>query len=90
MFPQPQTRSKSPTLSHRDDQSFPAAQAVRLSSLCPSAIGSTLAGLWSDFHRWRERRHAALLLRELDDHTLRDIGIHRCEIEAVLRSSIRE
>jgi uncharacterized protein YjiS (DUF1127 family) len=80
MFPKPQTRV----------HSLPAAQTLRLSSHWPATIGSTLAGLWSDIHRWRERRHAALLLRELDDHTLRDIGIHRCEIEAVLKSGIRE
>jgi uncharacterized protein YjiS (DUF1127 family) len=90
MFPQPQTRSKTSRVSSRCYYSFPAAQAVRLSSHWHAAIASTLAGLWSDIHQWRERRHAALLLRELDDHTLRDIGIHRCEIEAVLKSGVRE
>jgi uncharacterized protein YjiS (DUF1127 family) len=53
-------------------------------------VGSTLAGLWSNMNQWRARRQAAVLLRELDDHTLRDIGVHRCEIEAVLRTGQRD
>jgi uncharacterized protein YjiS (DUF1127 family) len=90
MFLQPQSLSKTPKVSSRCCYSFAVARPVRSSSHWRAAIGSTLAGLWSDIHQWRERRHAALLLRELDDHTLRDIGIHRCEIEAVLTSENRE
>ena len=90
MFPQPQSHAKTSKVLSRCYYSLPAAHAIGSSSHWRATIGSTLAGLWSNIHRWRERRHAALLLRELDDHTLRDIGIHRCEIEAVLKSGIRE
>jgi uncharacterized protein YjiS (DUF1127 family) len=84
MFPQMQTRSKTRKISD------PTAQAARLASNRHAAIGATLAELWCNLRRWREKRRAALLLRELDDHTLRDIGIHRCEIESVLNASIYE
>ena len=35
--------------------------------------------------RWRERLAAAALLA-LDDATLKDIGVHRCEIPAIARA----
>jgi uncharacterized protein YjiS (DUF1127 family) len=90
MFPHLQARSKISKSPFRAYHAFPTAQTVRSRSHWPTAIGLTLASLWSDIHQWRERRQAATMLRKLDDHTLRDIGIHRCEIEAVLRNGNRD
>jgi uncharacterized protein YjiS (DUF1127 family) len=35
--------------------------------------------------RWRERR-AAAALHALDDATLKDLGLHRCEIPGIARA----
>jgi uncharacterized protein YjiS (DUF1127 family) len=35
--------------------------------------------------RWRERR-AAAALHALDDATLKDLGLHRCEIPSIARA----
>lgn len=90
MSPHVQARSKASKSSFRTYPSYPTAHAVRSTSHWPAMVGSTLAGLWSNMNQWRARRQAAELLRELDDHTLRDIGVHRCEIEAVLRTGQRD
>jgi uncharacterized protein YjiS (DUF1127 family) len=37
---------------------------------------------------WRRYREAVRELSHLSDHELEDIGIHRCEIEAVARQSV--
>jgi uncharacterized protein YjiS (DUF1127 family) len=39
--------------------------------------------------RWRERRTAAAL-HELDDATLKDLGLHRCEIPSIARARCAE
>jgi uncharacterized protein YjiS (DUF1127 family) len=50
---------------------------------------ATLIALGQDLFARAGRRHAAreatYQLRSLDDHLLRDIGIERSEIEAVIR-----
>ena len=35
---------------------------------------------------WRGERRMATALRALDDATLKDIGLHRCEIRAMVRA----
>jgi len=39
------------------------------------------------YRRWREHR-MALALEALDDRTLKDMGIHRCQIRAIARDRI--
>ncbi|WP_245286981.1 DUF1127 domain-containing protein [Bradyrhizobium sp. Tv2a-2] len=51
-------------------------------------IGATIAKLWGHWKDEREIRRAIRELSELDDHTLRDLGIRdRSEIEFTVRFS---
>jgi uncharacterized protein YjiS (DUF1127 family) len=54
------------------------------------AIGAAIADLLYGFRDWQARRSSAGLLRGLNDHTLRDIGIHRSELDAVTQIGVRE
>jgi uncharacterized protein YjiS (DUF1127 family) len=48
-------------------------------------ITSRISSFRSWHRREREVRRTAALLEALDDRTLKDIGIYRCEIESVAR-----
>ena len=48
-----------------------------------------LMKLMDAFKRWHERRATIRRLSQLNDHLLRDIGIHRHEIEALVQQSVR-
>ena len=46
-------------------------------------IAPAPASPWSRMRRERQVRRTAAMLRAMDDQTLRDIGIHRSQIESV-------
>ena len=49
-----------------------------------------LRALWRAYWARRARRASILLLSSLDDRTLADIGLARCEIESVVRDTSRQ
>ncbi len=54
-----------------------------------ASIRSVPAGFRSRMRRWRDRHSAITEMRSLDDRSLRDIGISRCDIEYVVRRGDR-
>ncbi|MBV8180398.1 MAG: DUF1127 domain-containing protein [Mycobacterium sp.] len=50
-----------------------------------ASVASPVSRLWSWIRREREVRRAVVMLRTLDDRTLLDLGIHRSQIEGVVR-----
>jgi uncharacterized protein YjiS (DUF1127 family) len=46
-------------------------------------IGDAVQDVWRGYWRRRAERATRFLLRSLDDRTLKDLGIHRSEIESV-------
>jgi uncharacterized protein YjiS (DUF1127 family) len=49
-----------------------------------------LRDLWRAYWMHRARRASIVLLSSLDDRTLADIGLGRCEIESVVREKSRQ
>jgi uncharacterized protein YjiS (DUF1127 family) len=49
------------------------------------AIGSSIVAWWRRLRRERNIRSAIAALESLDDWMLKDVGIHRCQIEHVVR-----
>jgi uncharacterized protein YjiS (DUF1127 family) len=48
-------------------------------------LAQYLGDLWRAYWARRARRASIVLLSSLDDRTLADIGLARCEIEGVVR-----
>jgi len=77
-----QARSRSSFLA---DRSFPTARAVNPPPGWLVSIKSAITGMRSVISRWWTRRGAIAELRALDDRSLRDIGLLRCEIDQIPR-----
>jgi uncharacterized protein YjiS (DUF1127 family) len=50
----------------------------------PSAFMSHVTTVWKRFSAWKMRRATRTILSSLDDRILKDIGLQRSEINAVL------
>jgi uncharacterized protein YjiS (DUF1127 family) len=60
---------------------LPSAKHTKLVEHAATALASLIA-LWQAYMAWRLRTAAKIALCQLDDRTLRDIGLHRSEIDA--------
>jgi uncharacterized protein YjiS (DUF1127 family) len=49
-----------------------------------TTVGAALVSLWLRYLTWQARRTTTRALHSLDDHTLRDIGLRRNEIESIV------
>ena len=49
-------------------------------------LSDTAASLWQHYRAWRRIRATADVLHGLSDHTLKDIGIDRSEIDSIARN----
>jgi uncharacterized protein YjiS (DUF1127 family) len=63
---------------------------ANLSSLLPDFLFSGLRATFRALRLWRARSAAVKELARLDDRALRDIGIERQELRAVLEASLLE
>jgi uncharacterized protein YjiS (DUF1127 family) len=84
MFPQSQTGSK-----HSFSVHGASANTARRTRRWYVSIRSAVTNWWLRIRERRARREAALQLKELDDRTLRDIGLLRAEIDLIMMPNDR-
>ncbi len=82
MLTQMQARSRSSFLASR---LFPTEVAINSPPGRLAWIESAIRSMRSVIRQWRARRRAMAELRALDDRSLRDIGLLRCEIDQIPR-----
>ena len=60
------------------------AAGRRLSGLLVRLFAARACNWWATYDAWLERRRAVRALGALDDRSLKDMGLHRSEIESVV------
>jgi len=63
---------------------YQAATGGRGLTTLAGGAGDRIAGAWRRYWQRRAKRATVELLHSLDDRTLRDIGLSRCEITSVV------
>jgi uncharacterized protein YjiS (DUF1127 family) len=62
-----------------------SARARTASPGWSAKVAASVARFWSRMRQERETRLTMTQLEALDDHTLKDIGLHRSQVESVVR-----
>jgi uncharacterized protein YjiS (DUF1127 family) len=63
--------------------SLPSAKQIKVVELTSTALESLVA-VWKAYVAWRARSAAKNTLCQLDDRTLKDIGLHRSKIDSAV------
>jgi uncharacterized protein YjiS (DUF1127 family) len=69
--------------------SLPSAKQVKVFERTSTALKSLVA-IWKAYVAWRVRSAAKIALYQLDDRTLKDIGLHRSEIDSAVNTRMRD
>jgi uncharacterized protein YjiS (DUF1127 family) len=65
-------------------RAYQVATGGRSLATLAGGAGDKIAGAWRRYWQRRAKRATVELLHSLDDRTLRDIGLSRCEITSVV------
>jgi len=69
--------------------SLPSAKQIKVVELTSGALASLVA-VWKAYVAWRARSAAKNTLYQLDDRTLKDIGLHRSQIDSAVNTCLRD
>ena len=69
--------------------SLPSAKQIKFVELTSIALASSVA-LWKAYFAWRARSAAKITLYQLDDRSLKDIGLHRSQIDSAVHTCLRD